>query len=45
MSNLNQKLNLKLHKLSMGMSDDYLAAIEAGTTTIRLGRMLWEIPK
>lgn len=43
MKQLNQKLGLNLQKLSMGMSDDYLAAIEAGTTTIRLGRVLWEM--
>ena len=27
--------------LSMGMSDDYLDAIKAGSTFVRLGRILW----
>jgi PLP dependent protein len=33
--------NLALHHLSMGMSDDYPLAIEAGATMIRLGRTLF----
>ena len=37
---LEQKLNIKLPYLSMGMSDDYLEAIEEGATHIRLGRIL-----
>lgn len=45
LEHLNERLGLDLKKLSMGMSEDYLAAIEAGTTTVRLGRMLWEIMK
>ncbi|MBO5528044.1 MAG: YggS family pyridoxal phosphate-dependent enzyme [Bacilli bacterium] len=28
------------HEISMGMSEDYLLAIEAGATTVRLGRIL-----
>ncbi len=37
------KLNIKLPYLSMGMSDDYLEAIENNATHIRLGRILWKI--
>ena len=39
---LEQKLNIKLPYLSMGMSDDYEAAIKAGATHIRLGRILYK---
>ena len=39
---LEQKLNIKLPYLSMGMSDDYDAAIKAGATHIRLGRILYK---
>lgn len=39
---LEEKLNIKLPYLSMGMSDDYEAAIKAGATHIRLGRILYE---
>ena len=35
--------NIKLPYLSMGMSDDYKEAIEAGSTHIRLGRILWNL--
>ena len=35
--------NIKLPYLSMGMSDDYKEAIEAGATHIRLGRILWNL--
>ena len=38
---LEQKLDIKLPYLSMGMSDDYEAAIKAGATHIRLGRILY----
>lgn len=31
-----------LHKLSMGMSDDYQIAIEEGATIVRLGRILFK---
>ena len=41
MDNLNKKFNLNLKDLSMGMSDDYLDAIKAGSTYVRLGRILW----
>ena len=37
---LEAKFNIKLPYLSMGMSDDYLEAIEEGATHIRLGRIL-----
>lgn len=33
--------NLKMNQLSMGMSGDYLAAIAAGATMIRLGRIIF----
>ena len=39
---LEHKLNIKLPYLSMGMSDDYEAAIKAGATHIRLGRILYK---
>ena len=38
---LEKELNIKLPYLSMGMSDDYLSAIKAGSTHIRLGRILY----
>ena len=38
---LNQRLNLNLTTLSMGMSNDYLAAIAAGSTMIRLGTAIF----
>lgn len=34
--------NINLQELSMGMSDDYLEAIKAGATMIRLGKILFE---
>jgi pyridoxal phosphate enzyme (YggS family) len=37
---INQKLNLKLQHLSMGMSNDFEIAIEEGATMIRLGSVL-----
>ena len=39
---LEKKLDIKLPYLSMGMSDDYLDAIKAGATHIRLGRILFK---
>ena len=33
--------NLSMKQLSMGMSNDYLLAIEAGSTMIRLGRIIF----
>lgn len=40
---MEEKLNIKLPYLSMGMSDDYQEAIENHATHIRLGRILWKI--
>jgi PLP dependent protein len=34
---------LGLEELSMGMSDDYMTAIEQGATMIRIGRALYEV--
>lgn len=34
--------NLKLSELSMGMSGDYLLAIQAGATMIRLGNIIFK---
>ena len=39
---INKELNISIPYLSMGMSDDYLIAIEEGATHIRLGRILFE---
>ena len=39
---LENKLSIKLPYLSMGMSDDYLDAIKAGATHVRLGRILFQ---
>ncbi|AFZ30035.1 protein of unknown function UPF0001 [Gloeocapsa sp. PCC 7428] len=33
--------NMPMHHLSMGMSDDYLLAVQAGATMVRLGRILF----
>ncbi|KAF3887962.1 MULTISPECIES: YggS family pyridoxal phosphate-dependent enzyme [Nostocales] len=33
--------NIKMHQLSMGMSGDYQLAIQAGTTMVRLGTILF----
>ena len=38
---IQQQFGLQLPHLSMGMSADYLLAVEAGATTIRLGRVLF----
>ena len=43
MLEMNEKLGLHLDQLSMGMSEDYEEAIAEGATTVRLGRMLWQI--
>ena len=40
--NLENNLKIKIPNLSMGMSDDYLEAIECGATHIRLGRILFK---
>ena len=38
---INQTSNLQLSELSMGMSGDYLLAIKAGATMIRVGRTIF----
>lgn len=38
---LNHELHLSMDTLSMGMSDDLLAAIRAGSTIVRIGRALF----
>jgi uncharacterized pyridoxal phosphate-containing UPF0001 family protein len=38
---LEQALDHSLPELSMGMTDDYLIAIEEGATMVRLGRVLF----
>ena len=38
---LNQKGYSNITHLSMGMSDDYLIAIDCGATFVRLGRILF----
>ena len=40
---LELKFNIKLPYLSMGMSDDYISAIKAGSTHVRLGRILYDL--
>lgn len=39
---LEMKFEVKLPELSMGMSDDYIYAVEAGATMIRIGRKLFK---
>ena len=39
---MEQKLDINIPYLSMGMSDDYLEAINEGATHIRLGRILFK---
>ena len=39
---INEKSSLFLKELSMGMSNDYLLAIQKNTTMIRLGRTIFE---
>lgn len=39
---IEKELSISLPYLSMGMSDDYLDAIKAGATHIRLGRILYK---
>ncbi|KTD66418.1 YggS family pyridoxal phosphate-dependent enzyme [Legionella shakespearei] len=38
---LNQNLNLHMDTLSMGMSDDLIPAIKAGSTIVRIGRAIF----
>ena len=40
---LETKFNIKIPYLSMGMSDDYIQAINMGATHIRLGRILYKV--
>ena len=40
--NLNENSQLQLRELSMGMSGDYLLAMKAGATMIRLGRTIFD---
>ena len=40
--NLEKKFKIKIPYLSMGMSDDYLSAIDSGATHVRLGRILYK---
>ena len=42
---LNKHLNLSLDTLSMGMSDDFIPAIRAGSTWVRIGRGIFDIPE
>jgi PLP dependent protein len=39
---LNKELNLSMDTLSMGMSDDFIAAIKAGSTIVRIGRAIFD---
>jgi pyridoxal phosphate enzyme (YggS family) len=41
LQSLNQQLNLSMDTLSMGMSADFKAAIQAGSTLIRLGTLIF----
>lgn len=41
MHSLNQTLNLHMDTLSMGMSDDIVPAIKAGSTILRIGRAIF----
>ncbi|MCC5014182.1 MULTISPECIES: YggS family pyridoxal phosphate-dependent enzyme [unclassified Legionella] len=41
LADLNKKLNLSMDTLSMGMSDDFEAAIRAGSTLVRIGRAIF----
>lgn len=41
MHSLNQKFNLNMDTLSMGMSDDLVPAIKAGSTIVRIGRSIF----
>lgn len=41
-NDLEEKLNCKLNEISMGMSQDYKIAAQAGSTMLRIGRKLFE---
>ena len=38
---LEKEFNCELKEISMGMSDDYVEAISAGSTMVRIGRKLF----
>lgn len=38
---INKTLHLKMDTLSMGMSDDLVPAIKAGSTIVRIGRAIF----
>lgn len=41
MNTINQELNLTMDTLSMGMSDDLISSIQAGSTIVRIGRAIF----
>jgi pyridoxal phosphate enzyme (YggS family) len=41
MHSINKECNLAMDTLSMGMSDDFIPAIEAGATIVRVGRAIF----
>lgn len=41
LNELNQQLNIKMDTLSMGMSNDFKAAIRAGSTIVRIGTAIF----
>ena len=41
MHSINQQLGLTMDTLSMGMSDDLVPAIKAGSTIVRIGRAIF----
>jgi pyridoxal phosphate enzyme (YggS family) len=41
LDSINSELGLSLNELSMGMSDDYLIAIEEGATLLRIGSAIF----
>ena len=40
---LNDKFEMNMTELSMGMSDDYVCAVRNGATMIRIGRLLFNL--
>ena len=41
MTDINNKFNINLKELSMGMTNDYVDAIKCGATYIRVGRAIF----
>lgn len=41
MNDMNKQLSINMDTLSMGMSDDFIPAIKAGSTVVRVGRALF----